>query len=190
MKTLKLQGTMVENRKKHRQNSNLINHFPTSNRVSERANEWAVRAKERTDERVAQHLRLYSCLFQTTVQWCLIVSWRVYLIGKVSRQEGILNSLWEIQWLTGILSMIVAARENASMIEIWCGMLWLVDQIGWRSFIDRKRFASYIGVLNSIVHKMLLLSSWMMMMMIMMTMMMIMMMIVTLTPSFTLPFHL
>ena len=35
-------GTMVENGKKHRQNSHLINHFPTSegvSEVSERANE-------------------------------------------------------------------------------------------------------------------------------------------------------
>ena len=30
--------------------------------------EWAVRANERTDERVAQYLRLYSYLFQTTVE--------------------------------------------------------------------------------------------------------------------------
>ena len=34
---------------------------------SERS-EWAVRANERMDERVAQYLRLYFCLFQTTVQ--------------------------------------------------------------------------------------------------------------------------
>ena len=53
-------------------------------KVSERANEWAQRrarakravrsklavlANERTDERVAQYLRLDSCLFQTIVQW-------------------------------------------------------------------------------------------------------------------------
>ena len=46
-------------------------HFPTSEGVceaSERANEWAVRANERTDERVGQYLRLDSCLFQTTVR--------------------------------------------------------------------------------------------------------------------------
>ena len=56
-------------------------HFPTSEGVSgvsaaegasktsspEQANELAVRANERTDEQVAQYLRLYSCLFQTTV---------------------------------------------------------------------------------------------------------------------------
>ena len=34
----------------------------------EQANEWAVRANERTDERVAQYLRLDSCLFQTIVR--------------------------------------------------------------------------------------------------------------------------
>ena len=34
----------------------------------EQANEWAVRANEQTDEQVTQYLRLYSCLFQTTVQ--------------------------------------------------------------------------------------------------------------------------
>ena len=34
----------------------------------EQANEWAVRANEWTDERVAQYFSLYSCLFQTTVQ--------------------------------------------------------------------------------------------------------------------------
>ena len=33
----------------------------------EQANEWAVRANERTDERVAQYLRIDSCLFQTIV---------------------------------------------------------------------------------------------------------------------------
>ena len=32
------------------------------------SHEWAVRANERTDERVAQYLRLDSCLFQTTVE--------------------------------------------------------------------------------------------------------------------------
>ena len=42
-------------------------HFPTSEGVSE-VSEWAVRANERTDERVAQYLRLHSCLFQTTVR--------------------------------------------------------------------------------------------------------------------------
>ena len=67
-------------------------HCPTSegvSEVSERANEWAqrraqakraVRSKrtsercERTDERVAQYLRLYSCLFQTTVGWLVMIS--------------------------------------------------------------------------------------------------------------------
>ena len=34
----------------------------------EQANEWAVRANEQMDERVAQYLRLNSCLFQTTEQ--------------------------------------------------------------------------------------------------------------------------
>ena len=65
-----------------------IIHFPTSegvSKVSERenewaqrrareasspkkANEWAVQANERADERVAQYLRLNSCLFQTIVR--------------------------------------------------------------------------------------------------------------------------
>ena len=59
------QRTMVENGKKHRQNSHLIIHFPTSegvSEVSERANEWAqwrARAKravrsKRTSERCEQ----------------------------------------------------------------------------------------------------------------------------------------
>jgi len=64
------QLTMVDYRKKHRQNSHLINHYPTSegaSEVSERANEWAVRANERTDERVAQHFSLYSWLLSTIV---------------------------------------------------------------------------------------------------------------------------
>ena len=67
---LKVRFTMVENGKKHRQNSNLINQFPTSegvSEVSERANEWAVRANERMDERVAQYYSLYSWLFSTIV---------------------------------------------------------------------------------------------------------------------------
>ena len=38
--------------------------------VSEKTIEWAVRTNERTEERVAQYLRLYACLFQTTVR-CL-----------------------------------------------------------------------------------------------------------------------
>ena len=33
------------------------------------ANELAMRVNEGTDKRVAQHLRLYSCLFQTTVHF-------------------------------------------------------------------------------------------------------------------------
>ena len=33
----------------------------------EQANEWAVPANEQTDERLAQYLRPYSSLFQTTV---------------------------------------------------------------------------------------------------------------------------
>ena len=76
---------MVENGKKHRQNSHLMNHCPTSegvSEVSERANEWAVRrarAKravrskrtsercERTDERVAQYFSLYFWFIWPTV---------------------------------------------------------------------------------------------------------------------------
>ena len=68
---------MVENGKKHRQNSHLINHCPTSEK-SEQANEWeqrrarakrAMRSKrmseryKRTDERVAQYCSLYFWLF-------------------------------------------------------------------------------------------------------------------------------
>ena len=34
----------------------------------EQTNKWSVQVNERTDERVAQYLRLGSCLFQTTVQ--------------------------------------------------------------------------------------------------------------------------
>ena len=44
-----------------------INNSLSHERGSERS-EWAVRVNERTDERVAQYLRLDSCLFQTTVQ--------------------------------------------------------------------------------------------------------------------------
>ena len=61
--------TMVENRKKHRQNSHPIIHCPMSEGLGERVNtaegaseasspeqvyEWAVRANDRTDEQVAQ----------------------------------------------------------------------------------------------------------------------------------------
>ena len=62
--------TMVENGKEHRQNSKLINHFPTSegvSEVSEQANEWAVRANERMDERMAQYFSLYFWLLSTIV---------------------------------------------------------------------------------------------------------------------------
>ena len=70
---------MVQNRKKNRKNSHQINHYPTSDEVSEvneqisghvseasraeQANEWAVRANERTDKRVAQYCSLYFWLF-------------------------------------------------------------------------------------------------------------------------------
>ena len=72
LEMLILSLTMVENRKKHRQNNHPIIHCPTSEGVSEvservsaaegmseksspkQANEWAVRANERTDKRVAQ----------------------------------------------------------------------------------------------------------------------------------------
>ena len=47
---------MVENGKKHRQNSHPILHCPTSERC------------ERTDDRVAQYSSLYSSLFWPTVQ--------------------------------------------------------------------------------------------------------------------------
>ena len=51
------------------QNQVILRHqkftFPTSEGVSE----VSERASERTDERVAQYLRLDSCLFQTTVGW-------------------------------------------------------------------------------------------------------------------------
>ena len=36
----------------------------------EQANKGVVQANELMDERVAQYLRLDSCLFQTTVSWC------------------------------------------------------------------------------------------------------------------------
>ena len=66
---------MVENRKKHRQNSHSIIHCPTSEGVSERlsAAEGASEASEtserceRTDERVAQYISLYSRLLSTIV---------------------------------------------------------------------------------------------------------------------------
>ena len=79
---------MGQNRKKHRINSHLIIHFPTSEGVSEfseranewvqqsmrakqagpsKFNEWAVRANEQTDKRVAQYSNLYFLLFWPTV---------------------------------------------------------------------------------------------------------------------------
>ena len=86
------QSTMVDNRKEHRQNSHLIIHFPTSegvSEVSERANEWAVRANERTDERVAQYLRLDSCLFQTTVEYLEEEdNWWGWCQGKAGGDSG------------------------------------------------------------------------------------------------------
>ena len=57
--------TKVQNRKNAEKITFLSFTFPRVSEVSERAN---VRANERTDERVAQYLRLYSCLFQTTVR--------------------------------------------------------------------------------------------------------------------------
>ena len=74
--------TMVQNRKKHSKSSHLIIHYPTSSGVNEwaseltserseqcevisvvQANEWAVRANEQTDKRVAQYLHLDFWLF-------------------------------------------------------------------------------------------------------------------------------
>ena len=61
------------------QNQVILRHqkftFP---RAREQANEWAVRANERTDEWVAQYLRLDSCLFQTTVQWFIDSSQKMF----------------------------------------------------------------------------------------------------------------
>ena len=54
---------MVE-KKKHRQNNNLMIHCPTSEGVSE----VSERANEQTDERVAQYFSLYSWLLSTIVQ--------------------------------------------------------------------------------------------------------------------------
>ena len=79
---------MVQNRKKkHNIDSHLVMDCPTSEGVSEvskrvsaakgaseasspeQANEWAVRANERTDKRVAQYYSLYSWLLSTIVKW-------------------------------------------------------------------------------------------------------------------------
>ena len=74
---------MVENGKKHRQNSHPIIHFPTSEGVSEVSERVSVAegaseasspeqaskgATEGTDKRVAQYFSLYSWLFWPTVK--------------------------------------------------------------------------------------------------------------------------
>ena len=94
---------MGQNWEKHRINSqsNPIIYFPTSEGVSEvskRANEWM-------DERVAQCLRLYSCLFQTTVQQLPILlrcarKWLSNIFGWGGRKnkESYFSSC---QWVSG-----------------------------------------------------------------------------------------
>ena len=93
---------MGQNRKKHRINSHLIIHCPTSKGVSkvsaaeraseasrvEQVNKWAVRANERRDKRVAQYFSLCSWLFWPTVPWRKTLSnlaaktacWSLYLV--------------------------------------------------------------------------------------------------------------
>ena len=56
------------------------------NEQSERANKWAVRANKWMDERVAQYLRLDSCLFQTIVR-------SVGVVGGGGRGKW-----WELLW--------------------------------------------------------------------------------------------
>ena len=61
---------MGQIKEKHRMNSHLINHCPTSegvSEVSEEANNGAALANVRTDKRVAQYLHLDSWLSWTTV---------------------------------------------------------------------------------------------------------------------------
>ena len=88
---------MGQNRKKHRINSHVIVHYPTSE-VSEEVkdwaqrsaqakqvvNKWAVRANKRMDERVAQYFSLYSWLFWTIVHWEHISVWQSssYIIAR------------------------------------------------------------------------------------------------------------
>ena len=48
----------------------------------EQANKWAVRANERTAERVAKYLRLDSCLFETTVQCSTFAQKRLSQINQ------------------------------------------------------------------------------------------------------------
>ena len=93
---------MVQNRKKHRKNSHLIIHFPTSEGVfkwssaaeraskassAEQANKWAVRANEQADERVAQYLQLDSWLF-----------WTIELIEICDKTSWCFRIDWECQW--------------------------------------------------------------------------------------------
>ena len=89
-----IEGLWCNTDRKHRINSHPIFHFPTSEGVSkvskrvsaaergseassaEQANEWAVRANERTDERMTQYCSLDSWLFWPTVCW-RFQGWRV-----------------------------------------------------------------------------------------------------------------
>ena len=47
-----------------------------------------MRANERTDERVTQYSRLYSCLFQTTVESKIGLDVELFLAGFGEAEEG------------------------------------------------------------------------------------------------------
>ena len=108
---------MVEKRKKkHRQNSKLKNHCPTSevvSEVSERANEWAQRSlqakrvvrnkwavlvNEWMDEQVAHYFSLYSWLFWPTVKHGQeIENWATKDIMVISRNKSERECKWSFQ---------------------------------------------------------------------------------------------
>ena len=67
-----------------------------------RASERVVWANERTDERVAQYLRLYSCLFQTTVWWST-----TFMIDHNSPIKFIIHKMCSASRLNHIITLVV-----------------------------------------------------------------------------------
>ena len=145
---------MGQHRKKHIINSQTIIHCPTGKGVrkaSERArewaqrnlaseasspeqvNEWVVRANEQTDERVAQYLHLYSCLFQTTVH-SPNSTWSIHF--------GFGNVMQRFVRVENVAIFVVKFQPNMSPFVIDDGghRLWLKEiPAAWERIFKRSQ---------------------------------------------------
>ena len=94
--------TMVQNRKKHRINSHLIIHFPTSegvSKVSERANEWAQRsARAKRVGRSKQTNERYERTSERTSEWPSTYIWVLGWSGPKCTKKRRLSKCHEGKW--------------------------------------------------------------------------------------------